>query len=349
MSRVSVIIPVYNAEKYVEECVRSVREQTLSDMEIFLIDDGSTDGSPEILASLAAEDGRIRLFRRENGGAGLARNVGLENARGEYIAFVDADDLIDRNMLEFLVTAAEQHDADMAMTGIRHMGGIVFGGEDVVKFGFKEETVFRGGDGMERLVLGTVGALPSETEDSRYGYSACKSIYKRSVIEQSGIRFCSERAFASEDMLFLIDFVFRAKCAVGVPGALYFYRRNDGSSSKSYKPGRFARSVAQMTEVERRLSARLPYAAFAPYCKRQLQAYARVALSQEIMHPCGDAVAKRRRSENIREILNNNALRAALRGFWWLRLPKMQAVFALCMKLRLGSVLCVLVRLREKI
>lgn len=349
MPAVSVIIPVYNTEKYVEECVNSVREQTLSDIEIILVDDGSTDKTPEILKNLAAQDKRIKVFRKENGGAGLARNLGLENAAGDYISFVDSDDYIDKNMLEILVNAAKESDADMAMTGIRHIGGIVFGGEDVVKFDFKKKTVFDGEDGMQTLVLGTVGALANEAEDSRYGYSACKNIYKKSVIDQNNIWFCSEREFSSEDMLFLIDFMFHAKRAAGVPGALYFYRRNEGSSSKSYKGGRFERSKIQIAEVERRLSQRIASEVFAPYCNRQLQAYARVALSQEIMHPCKDAGEKRRQSRNIKDILNDDALRTALKGAWWLKLPKMQAVFAFCMKLRFGGVLRILVKMREKI
>lgn len=349
MPEISVIIPVYNTEKYVEECVNSVREQTLSDIEIILVDDGSTDGSADILTRLAAQDNRIRVFGKKNGGAGLARNTGLKNAVGDYIAFVDSDDIIDKNMLETLVNVAKENNADMAMTGIRHMGGIVFGGKDAVKFDFKEKEIFCGDGGMERLVLGTVGALADEAEDSRYGYSACKNIYRKSVIDQNNLRFCSEREFASEDMLFLIDFIFCAKCAVGVPGAMYQYRRNECSTSKSYKEGRFKRCREQIAEVKRRLSERIEPQIFTPYCNRQLQAYARFALSQEIMRPCKDAAARCEQAKNIKEVLNDVSLRTALKGLWWLKLPKMQAVFALCMKLRLGLALRILVKMREKI
>ena len=340
---VSVIIPVY-----VGECIDSVRLQTLSNIEILLVDDGSTDGSVQVMAAFAEADNRIRLFHRKNGGAGQARNTGLENAAGNYVAFVDSDDLIAENMLEALVDAAKESDADMAMTGIRHIGGMVFGGEDVVKYDFREKTLFEGEEGMQRLALGTVGALPGEAEDSRYGYSACRSIYRKSVIDENGIRFCSEREIASEDMLFLIDFILCAKRAVGVPDALYSYRRNEGSSSKSYQSGRFRRAEAQMAAVKRRLSARIPPEVFAPYCSRQTQAYARVAISQELMRPCSDAETRRQQAGNVKEILHAAVLREALRGVWWLRLPPMQAVFALCMKLRLGGALRLLVKKREK-
>ncbi len=349
MPQLSVIIPVYNAEKYLEECVDSIRNQTLKDIEIILIDDGSTDASPEILDRLSNEDERIKIFRKENGGAGLARNLGLEKATGEYIGFVDSDDLTEPEMFETLLTAAREEDADMAMTGARHMGGIVFAGKDVVKFDFKEKEVFRGNGDMQRLALGTVGALPQEEEDSRYGYSIWKNIYKRSIIEENKIRFCSEREFASEDMLFLVDFIFCASCAVGVPGALYIYRRNESSISKSYSEGRFEKAKRQIAEVKRRLSAKIEPATFMPYCNRQMQAYARFALSQEIMRSCDSAEIKKKQAENIKAILNDKALCEALQGLWWLKLPKKQAVFALCMKLRLAFALKLLVKLREKI
>ena len=127
-------------------------------------------------------------------------------------------------MLETLVNAAKENNADMAMTGIRHMGGIVFGGKDAVKFDFKEKEIFCGDGGMERLVLGTAGALADEAEDSRYGYSACRNVCRKSVIDQNNLRFCSEREFASEDMLFLIRLYIlrqmrrgRSRCYVSVP------------------------------------------------------------------------------------------------------------------------------------
>ncbi len=349
MPEISVIIPVYNAEKYLEECVNSVREQTFSNIEIILIDDSSTDSSPEILVRLAEQDNRIRVFRKENGGAGYARNLGLKKARGNYIAFVDADDFVDKEMFEVLIRAAKENGADMAMTGVRHIGGIVFGGEDVVKFDFKEKTIFEGTDGMQKLVLGTVGALAGEPEDSRYGYSIWKNIYKKSIIDENKILFCSEREFASEDMLFLIDFIFCSNRVVGVPGALYSYRRNDASSSKGYKSGRFEQSKKQIKEVKRRLGKKIAPEVFAPYCNRQLQAYARVALSQEIMHSCETKEEKRQQMQNIKSILNDSSLREALDGTWWLKLPKMQAVFAFCMKLHFGFALKFLVKMREKI
>ena len=102
MKKVSIIIPVYNNEKYVEKCIRSVMEQTFRNIEIIIIDDGSQDDSVEILNRLAAEDKRIVLVHQENGGVAIARNRGLELAKGEYVTFIDGDDYVAKNILHFL-------------------------------------------------------------------------------------------------------------------------------------------------------------------------------------------------------------------------------------------------------
>ena len=92
--KVSVIIPVYNTEKYVRQAVESIRQQTLKDIEIIIVNDGSTDGSMTILEELAAQDERIKLFSQENQGLSVTRNVGLSHSTGEYVYFMDSDDLL---------------------------------------------------------------------------------------------------------------------------------------------------------------------------------------------------------------------------------------------------------------
>ena len=94
---ISVIVPVYNIEKYLERCVNSIREQTYTNLEILLVDDGSTDSSGTICDKFAEEDNRVRVFHKENGGSSSARNLGIAEAKGEYLGFVDSDDYISAN------------------------------------------------------------------------------------------------------------------------------------------------------------------------------------------------------------------------------------------------------------
>ena len=98
--KVSVIIPVYNAEEHLEQCLDSILCQTLKEIEIICVDDGSKDSSPAILAEYAKKDNRVRVIRQENGGAGKARNTGLSAAKGKYLSFLDADDFSQPEMLE---------------------------------------------------------------------------------------------------------------------------------------------------------------------------------------------------------------------------------------------------------
>ena len=122
--RVSVILPVYNVEGYLGECLDSILAQTLKAIEVICVDDGSTDGSPRILEDYAARDARVRVIRQANAGAGPARNTGLAAATGDYVAFADPDDWCRKDMLELLLTEAERHDCDMVLSGARR---IVFG------------------------------------------------------------------------------------------------------------------------------------------------------------------------------------------------------------------------------
>lgn len=116
-AKVSVIIPVYNTERYLEQCLDSVVNQSLNDIEIICVDDGSTDRSPDILRQYGEKDGRVRIVSRENGGLGNARNSGMEIATGEFISFIDSDDWFDLTALEKLYMKAAGDDADVCMCG----------------------------------------------------------------------------------------------------------------------------------------------------------------------------------------------------------------------------------------
>ena len=112
---ISVIVPVYNIEsEYLDRCIRSIAGQTYKNLDIILVDDGSTDGSGDICDRFAAEDDRIRVFHKENGGSSSARNLGIREAKGEYIGFIDSDDYIEPDMYELLANAVAKYDAPMA-------------------------------------------------------------------------------------------------------------------------------------------------------------------------------------------------------------------------------------------
>lgn len=113
--KVSVIVPVYNQEKYLEQCVKSILVQTLHEAEFIFVDDGSTDSSLSMLKEYEKQDSRVKVITQENGGAGKARNTGLSVARGEYLSFLDSDDFFEPDMLEKAVAALEDSKADFVV------------------------------------------------------------------------------------------------------------------------------------------------------------------------------------------------------------------------------------------
>ncbi|MGH3045489.1 MAG: glycosyltransferase family 2 protein, partial [Gaiellaceae bacterium] len=121
MPRISVVVPIYNVAAYLEPCLDSLAGQTLADVEIVMVEDGSTDESPEIAERFAARDGRFRLVRQANAGLGAARNTGIDHATGEFLAFVDSDDVVPRQAYEVLLGALDRTGSDFATGNVRRL------------------------------------------------------------------------------------------------------------------------------------------------------------------------------------------------------------------------------------
>ena len=119
MTKISVIVPVYNTEKYLDRCIQSILAQTYTDFELLLINDGSTDSSGAICDKYAKQDVRVRVFHKENGGASSARNMGLDNAKGEWVTFCDSDDTLKQNALECLSSYTDKSSIVIANTSYK--------------------------------------------------------------------------------------------------------------------------------------------------------------------------------------------------------------------------------------
>ena len=165
MTKVSVIIPVYNVEKYLQRCFDSVVNQTLKDIEIILVNDGSTDSSGEMCDRLAKTDNRVKVIHKENGGLSDARNVGIEAAKGEFLSFIDSDDYVVPDMLEYLYTNAVSSGAQIA-TGTMRM---VKNGQGKTNSDFVP-AVFSPEQALENALYGPVSSL-----------SVCNKIFKKDL------------------------------------------------------------------------------------------------------------------------------------------------------------------------
>ena len=224
MPKVSVIIPAYNVELYCSECLNSILGQTLSDIEIICVDDGSTDATPDILRYYARKDPRVTFIRQENAGAGAARNKGLELARGEYLQFCDPDDWCDADMLaSFYATASTTH-ADVVIASLSPWVDSVASAippkrmelPPAIVAQLTEKNAFDVDELSEQLF--TIG-----------GNSPCNKFFRRAVAMEKGLRFQPLRR--TNDLLFVKAFLANSKLIAFIDKAYYHYRRGIQSAT----------------------------------------------------------------------------------------------------------------------
>lgn len=348
--KVSIIVPVYNVEKYLLRCINSLKNQTLQDIEIILVDDGSTDSSPQMCDREAEQDYRIKVIHKVNEGAGKARNAALEIARGEYIGFVDSDDFVEDEMFDTLYKKAKEYESDLVLSGYFSVDGIMFSekGTCVRKTYFDKDTHFETEEELKRLRLGIVGALPGDTDDSKYGMSIWKNLFRNEIIKQNNIKFESEREMFSEDAMFMVDYISYIKKATGIYEAFYNYCRNGESISKSYKKDRFEKILVFVNEVEKRLKRDIESKEYQIYINRFWQAMCRVLCSQEVMHAKEHNIKFGELKKRLEVVCTHSLTVRTLNSYPIDKLPFKQRVFAYGMKYRWYFLLKVLVGLRNR-
>lgn len=210
----SVIVPVYKVEQYLDRCVESIVSQTYHNLEIILVDDGSPDRCPELCDQWAKRDTRIKVIHKENGGAADARNIGIRVATGEYLAFVDSDDYIEREMYETMLAAMGRTDSGIACCG-RY---VVRGSLQIPKHCMDRETVFTAVDALREMLLG--GAVEEAVWDK---------VYRAELFE--GLQFPVGEI--NEDIVIIPALLNRAGRVVHVGKSFYYYWQNSSSVTRS--------------------------------------------------------------------------------------------------------------------
>lgn len=207
---ISVIVPVYNAEKYLHRCIKRILAQDYTDFELLLIDDGSTDNSGTICDEYTIKDNRIRVFHKENGGVSSARNWGLDNAIGEYIMFVDSDDYMLPGMLDVMLSTLESKKADLVVCGTTETGGGYWRPIADVDYS------------INQLKENFVSLLHTELLSPPWN-----KIYKKDIIGNN--RFCEDISFG-EDLLFNIQYLEKCENISFIKESPFYHEKENENS-----------------------------------------------------------------------------------------------------------------------
>lgn len=337
---ISVIVPVYNVEKYLDRCVQSLINQTYKNLEIILVDDGSPDNCPAMCDEYAKKDSRIKVIHKKNGGLGFARNSGLDIATGKYFAFIDSDDYVDLDYYETLYKAVSSGDYDVALCGMSsEFNGIKKHGRHI----FSGNTFDQGGV-MNILLPSMLGADKYGKNDS--GISACKAIYKLSLVKDNNIRFVSEREYISEDAVFDIELYRYVKSAIVTDGCGYYYCYNGSSLSHSYKPDRFEQ-IKKLCDYELGLVKDYPSGVIC--AERIINTFlgnVRVVMKHEAAHFC----ETKNLSDllKIKSLVKDSYLQKIIREYDYSNLPAKQKISCICIRHKLWLTSFVFAQLQNK-
>lgn len=233
-AKISIIVPVYNASEYIEKCVDSICTQSIKELQIILMDDGSSDDSFEICKRLQQGDDRIEVFHQENQGASAARNNGMNHASAEWVMFVDSDDWLETDAVKTLYDEATHEDSDIVMGMI--VNNYSFSDQDAAQMKkkvyrydmAKYRIAFWGGCTIEPQVFASV--FPEKMKHLPFLGSPCAKIYRKKLLDQSKAAFLKNIHYG-EDTIFNMDILGQARCVYYVSAPVYHYRMRAGSLS----------------------------------------------------------------------------------------------------------------------
>lgn len=308
MVKVSIIVPVYNAREYLEDTVHALLEQTLTDYEILLIDDGSTDGSGELCHSLTKKHPQVSAYTIPNGGPGHARNFGIQQAQGEYIGFCDADDLPDPKMYATLLSGMVEHKADVALCDI-------YSERDGRTFGFPWDGTrrFAGKEFWELFFAGFLGNTSDNDSTVPVWGSVDRCFYKQSIIRENGLSFPEDISFA-EDLVFTLRYLTWCKSAWVCDQPLYRYVWNPSSLMNShvrYEPDMLKKRLKLVGYIEN-IITKLPNAA---QLEKRLMTTQRCYYHECVGNACRKTEGRKTSYREIREILHHPKVEAAFVEF----------------------------------
>lgn len=335
---VSIVVPVYNVEKYLKKCIDSLIDQTYQNIEILLVDDGSTDSSGKICDDYAKRYSFVYSFHKANSGLGFTRNYGLERINGEYVTFVDSDDYLGKDAIKRLVAGLDGKSIDTVIGGyskVKDNGDVLYTREYT-------ESIFRHESIYQKLFVSMLGSSPNK--HNAFRPSVWNSLYSCKIIKKNSISFASERKLISEDIVWDSDYYKFAKGVRIINSTAYYYRANPKSLSKSYRPDRFEKSIYFFMYMVDKLSklnlANKSFTEARLRLAKTLFINVRSSLSQLEFMPIRKII------KNVREICSNADLNEVIKNYPIDKLAIRQRLFVLLIKHKFILILSILIKVQ---
>ena len=335
MACITVIVPVYKAEAFLKKCTDSILTQSHRDIELLLIDDGSPDRSGALCDAIAGEDSRVRVFHKENGGVSSARNLGLANATGEYIAFVDSDDWLEPDTFSLLLSALEENGADSAGCGNYNVSdsGITGVEAPALPAGVYDADAIRCGL-VDRL-------LGDRLRQPVLNGFIWRFLYTRAIITEAKIEF--EGAYL-EDELFLMEYFCHAKRLAVIDKPLYNYYWNPGSATHKYMPGymdTFTRFMERKEEVARRYGLETPL-------WRENSNWAGLLIAVGNEYAAGNPASPAQKQARVKAIAQRSEMQQAISAIKPEGMGRNKQIVATLLRMKQYSLLTLLYRVKNR-
>ena len=337
MPFLSVIVPAYNSEATLERCVRSVLDQTFVDLELIIVDDGSTDSTPALLRQFSEEDGRVQVFTQANSGVSAARNLGLSHAQGSYVAFLDADDWLDLQTYEKLTSAMRSSGASCAACGYYLVwpdGKQDFGAAPM------DSGVYGGEEVQSKLVL---PLLNDRLSSRAFNGFSVRYIYSLAAIKRRALRFSGAYL---EDELFLIEFFSESTTLCVVNEGLYYYYQNPDSATRRYMANCVETFLASL-EKKKELVERFRLDPGADWVRNCAWAGLLIAVGNEFA-PGTPAAGMGDHKRRLTELCAVPEFRDALDHYVPREMNRRKTVVAFLLRLRLLTLLVLLYKLKNR-
>lgn len=335
---ISVIVPVYNVERYLRQCIESILHQTYTDFEVILVDDGSLDSSGKICDEYSERFSNISVLHKKNEGLGYARNAGIEKAHGEFIVFVDSDDYVEENMLFDLYNALIECGVDTCMGGHNRVN---MKNEFISSHPYKK-TLFKYEQVVKKFIPRFIGSAPEKSDC--VSTAAWNVLYSMDIIRKNDLKFPSERELISEDIIFNLDY-FKYSTGVSlIETCNYNYRINNNSLTTNYKEHRFE-LIKKLYFVEMKKLKNLGIYDVAKYrLMRQFFNYLRMCFKQEDI-----LVSKLNHKNaliNIKKICSDTLVESIISEFPIDKLGMTQKVFVLLVKYKVSIIIYICVKFK---